>query len=380
MEVELRDAIRKLCDRFPDDYWRALDRERAYPAEFVDELTRAGYLACMIPEDYGGPGLGIREGAVILEEINRSGGNGAACHAQMYTMGTLLRHGSEEQKHRWLPGIASGEMRLQAFGVTEPDAGSDTTSISTFAEKRGDRYVITGKKIFISRIQYSDLMILLARTTRLEEVDKKTRGLSVFLVDLRDAADRMRVSPLDTMINHDTNAVFFDGLEVPRENLIGREGEGFAYILSGMNAERILLASESVGDALYFIDRATEYAKERVVFERPIGRNQGVQFPIARAYVHTRAAAALRDRAVELYGAGEQPCGAEANMCKLLASEAAWEAANAAMDTFGGYGMAEEYGVERKFREARLYLVAPVANNLILSYVGQHVLGMPRSF
>ncbi len=379
MEGELRRAIRKLCERYPDDYWQSLDRERAYPEEFVEELTEAGYLACMIPEEHGGPGLGIREGAVILEEINRSGGNGAACHAQMYTMGTLLRHGSGGQKRRWLPGIASGETRLQAFAVTEPDAGSDTTSISTFAEKCGDRYVVTGKKIFISRVQYSELMILLARTTRLEEVEKKTRGLSVFLVDLRDAGDRIRVSPLDTMINHDTNAVFFDGLEVPEENLIGKEGDGFAYILSGMNAERILLASESVGDALYFIDRATEYANERVVFERPIGQNQGVQFPIARAYVHTRAAAALRDRAVELYEADE-PCGAEANMCKLLASEAAWEAANAAMDTFGGYGMAEEYGVERKFREARLYLVAPVANNLILSYVGQHVLGMPRSF
>ncbi len=379
MEGELRRAIRKLCERYPDDYWQSLDRERAYPEEFVEELTEAGYLACMIPEEHGGPGLGIREGAVILEEINRSGGNAAACHAQMYTMGTLLRHGSGGQKRRWLPGIASGETRLQAFAVTEPDAGSDTTSISTFAEKRGNRYVVTGKKIFISRVQYSELMILLARTTRLEEVEKKTRGLSVFLVDLRDAGDRIRVSPLDTMINHDTNAVFFDGLEVPEENLIGKEGDGFAYILSGMNAERILLASESVGDALYFIDRATEYANERVVFERPIGQNQGVQFPIARAYVHTRAAAALRDRAVELYEADE-PCGAEANMCKLLASEAAWEAANAAMDTFGGYGMAEEYGVERKFREARLYLVAPVANNLILSYVGQHVLGMPRSF
>ena len=379
MEGELRRAIRKLCERYPDDYWQSLDRERAYPEEFVEELTEAGYLACMIPEEHGGPGLGIREGAVILEEINRSGGNAAACHAQMYTMGTLLRHGSGGQKRRWLPGIAAGETRLQAFAVTEPDAGSDTTSISTFAEKRGNRYVVTGKKIFISRVQYSELMILLARTTRLEEVEKKTRGLSVFLVDLRDAGDRIRVSPLDTMINHDTNAVFFDGLEVPEENLIGKEGDGFAYILSGMNAERILLASESVGDALYFIDRATEYANERVVFERPIGQNQGVQFPIARAYVHTRAAAALRDRAVELYEADE-PCGAEANMCKLLASEAAWEAANAAMDTFGGYGMAEEYGVERKFREARLYLVAPVANNLILSYVGQHVLGMPRSF
>jgi alkylation response protein AidB-like acyl-CoA dehydrogenase len=294
-------------------------------------------------------------------------------------MGTLLRHGSEEQKRRWLPGIASGETRLQAFAVTEPDAGSDTTKISTFAEKRGDRYVVSGKKTFISRVQHSELMVLLARTTRLEDVERKTHGLSVFLVDLREAGDRIRVSPLDTMINHETNEVFFDELEIPEDNLIGEEGKGFHHILSGMNAERILLASESVGDALYFTDRSTKYAGERVIFGRPIGQNQGVQFPIARAYIHAQAAAALRDRAVELYEA-EEPCGAEANMCKLLASEAAWEAANAAMDTFGGYGLAEEYGIERKFREARLYLIAPIANNLILSYVGQHVLGMPRSF
>lgn len=379
MEDELRDAIRKLCERYSNDYWQSLDRDRTYPEEFVQELTDAGYLACMIPDEFGGAGLGLGEAAVILEEINRSGGNGAACHAQMYTMGTLLRHGSEEQKRRWLPDIASGETRLQAFAVTEPDAGSDTTQISTFAEKKGDRYVVHGKKTFISRVQHSELMVLLARTTRLEDVEKRTHGLSVFLVDLRDAGDRIRVSPVDTMINHETNEVFFDGLEIPEENLIGEEGKGFQHILSGMNTERILLASESVGDALYFIDRSTEYAGERVVFARPIGQNQGVQFPIARAYVHTRAAAALRDRAVDLYEA-DQPCGAEANMCKLLASEAAWEAANAAMDTFGGYGLAEEYGIERKFREARLYLVAPIANNLILSYVGQHVLGMPRSF
>ena len=379
MEEELRDGIRKLCERYPDEYWQSLDRERAYPEKFVGELNDAGYLACMIPEEFGGPGLGIREAAVILEEINRSGGNGAACHAQMYTMGTLLRHGSEEQKRRWLPDIAAGKTRLQAFAVTEPDAGSDTTKISTFAEKRGDRYVVHGQKSFISRVQHSDLMILLARTTRLGDVEKKTHGLSVFLVDLRDAGDQIRVSPLDTMINHETNEVFFDGLEVPEENLIGEEGKGFYHILSGMNAERILLASESVGDALHFVDRSTKYARERVVFARPIGQNQGVQFPIARAYIHAQAAAALRDRAVELYEA-EEPCGAEANMCKLLASEAAWEAANAAMDTFGGYGLAEEYGIERKFREARLYLIAPIANNLILSYVGEHVLGMPRSF
>ncbi len=379
MERELREAIRSLCEGYPDEYWQERDRERAYPEDFVRELTEAGYLACLIPEEYGGAGLGIREACVILEEINRSGGNAAACHAQMYTMGTILRHGSEEQKERWLPPIAAGELRLQAFGVTEPDAGSDTTRITTFAERRGDRYVVNGKKIFISRVQHSDLMVLLARTTRLEDVEKKTRGLSVFLVDLRDAGDALRVRPVDTMINHETNELFFDDLEVPAENLIGEEGRGFRYILGGMNAERILLASESVGDALYFVDRASEYAGERIVFDRPIGKNQGVQFPIARAYVQTRGAAALRDRAAELFDADE-PCGPEANMCKYLASEAAWEAANVAMDTFGGYGFAEEYGIERKFREARLYKVAPVSNNLVLSFVGQHVLDMPRSF
>ena len=379
MEAELREAVRSLCRRYPDEYWQRLDRERAYPAEFVQELTAAGYLGCLIPEEYGGSGLGMREAGAILEEINRSGASGAACHAQMYTMGTLLRHGSSEQKERWLPGLASGEVRLQAFAVTEPDAGSDTTRITTFAEKRGDRYVVSGKKTFISRVQHSDLMILLARTTRLEDVEKKTQGLSVFLVDLREAGGSIDVRPLETMINHETNELFLDGLEVPEENLIGEEGQGFRQILSGMNAERILLASESVGDALYFVDRSTAYARERVVFSRPIGQNQGVQFPIARAYVRAQAAMALRDRAAALYDAGE-PCGAEANMCKLLASEAAWEAANTAMDTFGGYGLATEYGIERKFREARLYLVAPIANNLILGYVGQHVLGLPRSF
>jgi len=376
---ELRAQVRRLCQAYPDEYWRSLDRERAYPEAFVEELTRAGYLACLVPEEFGGPGLGMGEAAAILEEVNRSGANGAACHAQMYTMGTLLRHGSDEQKRCWLPGLASGALRLQAFAVTEPDAGSDTTRISTFAERRGDRYVVHGQKIFISRVQHSDLMILLARTTPRDEVERRTHGLSVFVVDLREAGDALRVRPVDTMINHETNEVFFDGLEVPVENRIGEEGEGFTYILSGMNAERILLASESVGDALFFIDRCTRYAGERVVFARPIGQNQGVQFPIARAYVRAMGAAALRDRAVALYDAGE-PCAAEANMCKLLASEAAWEAANVAMDTFGGYGLAEEYGIERKFREARLYLVAPVANNLVLAYVGQHVLGLPRSF
>ena len=379
VDSELREQVRRLCSRYPSEYWQKLDRARTYPEKFVQELTEAGYLACLIPEEYGGPGLGIREAAVILEEVHRSGGNGAACHAQMYTMGTLLRHGSAEQKARWLPGLASGTLRLQAFAVTEPDAGSDTTRISTFAERKGDRYVVNGQKIFISRVQHSDLMVLLARTTPRDEVEKKTQGLSVFIVDLREAGEAVRVRPVDTMINHETNEVFFDGLEVPAENRIGDEGEGFGYILSGMNAERILLASESIGDALFFIDRCTRYASERVVFDRPIGQNQGVQFPIARAYIRAQGAIAVRDRAVALYDAGE-PCGAEANMCKFLASEVAWEAANVAMDTFGGYGMTEEFGIERKFREARLYLVAPVANNLVLSFVGQHVLGLPRSF
>jgi acyl-CoA dehydrogenase len=376
---ELRSAVSALCARYPDTYWQELDSKRAYPEAFVDELTRAGYLAALIPSEYGGAGLSMAEACIILEEINRSGANSAACHAQMYTMGTLLRHGSDAQKREWLPGIAAGELRLQAFAVTEPTAGSDTSKISTFAERNGDRYIVRGQKIFISRVQHSDLMVLLARTTRAEQVTKRTDGLSVFLVDLRTAGDRIRVRPIDTMVNHETNEVFFDELEVPAANLIGEEGKGFRYILGGMNAERILLASESIGDALYFTDRASRYANERVVFGRPIGQNQGVQFPIARAYVNARAAAALRDTAAALYD-NDQPCGAEANMSKLAASEAAWEAANAAMNTFGGYGLANEYGLERKFREARLYLVAPVANNLVLSYVGEHVLGMPRSF
>ena len=324
-------------------------------------------------------GLGIREASVILEEINRSGANSAACHAQMYTMGTVLRHGSEEQKRRYLPEIASGELRLQAFAVTEPDAGSDTTRIRTFAERRGRRYVVTGQKVFISRVRQSDLMILLARTTPLAEVEKRTAGLSVFIVDLRDAGDAMRVKPIDTMINHESCEVFFDGLEVPAGNRIGEEGRGFRYIMSGMNAERILLASESVGDGLYFVDRASEYARSRRVFDRPIGANQGVQFPIADAYMDVRAAAAMRDEAARAFDAGETR-GDGPNMAKYLASRAAWKAANAAMDAYGGWGMAAEYGIERKFREARLYLIAPVANNLVLSHVATHVLGMPRSF
>ena len=376
---ELRAGVRSLCARFDNDYWRASDEARAYPHDFVDALTEAGYLACLIPEEYGGMGLGIREASVILEEINRSGANSAACHAQMYTMGTVLRHGSEEQKRRFLPGIASGELRLQAFAVTEPDAGSDTTRIRTFAERRGPKYVVTGQKVFISRVRQSDLMILLARTTPPGEVEKRTGGLSVFIVDLRDAGDALRVKPIDTMINHESCEVFFDGVEVPAANRIGEEGGGFRYIMSGMNAERILLASESVGDGLYFVDRASEYARSRRVFDRPIGANQGVQFPIADAYMDVRAAAAVRDQAARDFDAGETR-GDGPNMAKYLASRAAWKAANAAMDAFGGWGMAAEYGIERKFREARLYLIAPVANNLVLSHVATHVLGMPRSF
>ena len=379
MSEELRQGVRDVCRDFPEEYWQRTDAARQYPEEFVRALTEAGYLAALIPEEYGGAGLGIAEASTILEEINRSGANSAACHAQMYTMSILLRHGSDEQKQAYLPRIASGELRLQAFAVTEADAGSDTTRISTFAERKGDHYVVHGKKIFISRVQHSDLMILLARTTPIDQIEKKTRGLSVFLVDLREAGDRLEVRPIDTMINHETNELFFDGLEVPEENRIGEEGRGFSYILSGMNAERILLASESIGDALYFVDRTTRYTSERIVFGGPIGRNQGVQFPLVDAYIKTQAAAALRDRAAARFDSGDG-AGPEANMCKYAASEAAWSAANAAMDAFGGYGMSVEYGIERKFREARLYLVAPISNNLILSYVGEHVLGMPRSY
>jgi alkylation response protein AidB-like acyl-CoA dehydrogenase len=379
MTTGLREAVRGLCRKYPDEYWRGLDEARAYPEAFVRELTESGYLGCLIPEAYGGAGLGMADAAAVLEEINRSGGNAAACHAQMYTMGTLLRHGSEDQKRRYLPAIAQGELRLQAFAVTEPDAGSDTTRISTVAERRGDHYVVHGKKIFISRVQHSDLMILLARTSPRERAARKTDGLSVFLVDLRDAGERLRIRPVATMINHETNELFFDGLEVPAENRIGEEGRGFGYILSGMNAERILLASESIGDARFFLERASAYACQRIVFGRPIGQNQGVQFPLARAYIATQGATALRDRAASLYDGGTL-AGADANMCKYAASEAAWEAANAAMTTFGGYGMAVEFGIERKFREARLYLVAPVANDLVLAHVAEHVLGLPRSF
>ncbi len=376
---ELAAAVRDLCSRFGEEYWRKADEARAYPEAFVAALTEAGYLACLIPEEYGGAGLGLAEAGTILEEINRTGANAAACHAQMYTMGTLLRHGSREQKARFLPGIASGELRLQAFAVTEPDAGSDTARIRTFAERRGDRYVVNGQKVFISRVDHSDLMMLLARTTPEAKVAKRTDGLSVFMVDLRETGGSVRTRPVATMINHHTSEVFFDDLELPAENRIGEEGEGFRHILSGMNAERILLASESVGDGLYFVDRAAAYARERRVFGRAIGKNQGVQFPIADAYIDVCAAAAVRDRAARLYDGGGSP-GAEANMAKYLASRAAWKAANAAMDAFGGWGMASEYGIERKFREARLYMVAPVANNLVLGHIAQHVLKMPRSF
>jgi len=371
-------AVAELCKKYPDEYWRELDERREYPEAFVRELTRAGYLAALIPQEYGGAGLGVLEAGLILEEINRSGGNAAACHAQMYIMGTLLRHGSEEQKQRSLPKIASGELRLQAFGVTEPNSGSDTTKLQTTAVRKGDRYVINGQKIFISRVLQSDLMLLLARTTPLEQVTKKTEGLSVFLVDLRNAKG-LEVRPLRTMINHATNQLFFDNLEVPAENLNGTEGEGFRYILDGMNAERILIASESVGDGRWFIERAVRYANQRVVFDRPIGQNQGVQLPLANAHMAVEAADLMRLKAAALFDAG-QPCGAEANMAKYLASEAAWEAANACLNTHGGYGFAAEYDVERKFRECRLMMVAPVSNNLVLAHVAQHVLGLPRSY
>ncbi|MCM3691180.1 acyl-CoA dehydrogenase family protein [Neobacillus niacini] len=375
----IRKSVRSLCERFPEDYWRELDERDAYPTAFVQALTEEGWLSVLIPEEYGGAGLGMKEAGIILEEINRSGGNSGACHAQMYTMGAVLRHGNEEQKQRFLPKIASGELRLQAFGITEPTAGSDTTSIETFAEKKGDKYVVNGQKIWTSRAEHSDLMLLLARTTPRDQVKKKTDGLSLFLLDMKDQADRIDIRPIDAMINHATTEVFFDNAEIPVENLIGEEGKGFRYVLSGMNAERILIASESVGDGLYFVDRSVQYANERVVFNRQIGQNQGVQFPISKAYMDIQAAKLMRDNAAEMFDAGIN-CGAEANMAKYLASEATWRAANAAMDTYGGYGFAKEYNIERKFREARLFIVAPISNNLVVSFVGQHVLGLPRSY
>jgi acyl-CoA dehydrogenase len=377
---EYRESVRELCAEFDSRYWQEHDAEARYPEEFVKALGAAGWLAALIPTEYGGGGLGVTEASVILEEVNRSGANSGACHAQMYIMGTLLRHGSAEQKQRYLPKIASGELRLQSFAVTEPMAGTDTTRIRTFAARKGDHYVVNGQKVWISRVQHSDLMLLLARTTPLPDVTKKSEGLSVFLVDLHEAeANGMRLRPIRNMVNHETNEVFFEDFVVPAANLIGEEGKGFRYILDGMNAERILIAAECIGDGWWFLDKSRHYANERVVFDRPIGENQGVQFPIARAHAHVCAADLMRYEAARLYDASEA-CGAEANMAKLLAADASWEAANACLQTFGGFGFAAEYDVERKFRETRLYQVAPVSTNLILSYIAEHVLGMPRSF
>jgi acyl-CoA dehydrogenase len=377
---EYRRAVRDLCGRFDSQYWQEVEGRAEYPEAFVKALTEAGWLAALIPERYGGGGLSVTEASVILEEINRSGANSGACHAQMYIMGALLRHGSDEQKQHYLPAIASGRLRLQSFAVTEPTTGTDTTKTRTVAVRFGDRYIVNGQKVWISRIQHSDLMLLLARTTPLADVKKKTDGLSIFLVDLRDAERQgMTVRPIKNMVNHETNEVFFDNFEVPAGNLIGEEGKGFRYILDGMNAERILIAAECIGDGYWFIDKARRYANERIVFDRPIGKNQGVQFPIARAYANVRAADLMRYEAARLFDAG-QAAGAEANLAKLLAADASWEAANICLQTFGGFGFAVEYDVERKFRETRLYQVAPVSTNLILSYVGEHVLGMPRSF
>jgi acyl-CoA dehydrogenase len=377
---DLRDAIRALCYTFPPEYHRKIDQARGYPEDFVDALTKAGWLAAMIPEEFGGSGLGLTEASVIMEEINRSGGNSGACHGQMYNMGTLLRHGSDEQKAKYLPKIACGELRLQSMAVTEPTAGTDTTKIKTTAVKKGDRYVINGQKVWISRVQHSDLMILLARTTPLDQVQRKSLGMSIFIVDLRDAiGNGMEVKPIPNMVNHETNELFFDHLEIPAENLLGKEGMGFRYILDGLNAERSLIAAECIGDGYWFIDKVTEYVKERIVFGRPIGQNQGVQFPIAEAHIELEAANLMRYRACELFDAGK-PCGAEANMAKYLAAKASWEAANACIQFHGGFGFATEYDVERKFRETRLYQVAPISTNLILSYVAEHVLGLPRSF
>ena len=378
--ADLREGVRAVCNQFDSAYWQQIDEARGYPEAFVKALTDAGWLSALIPEEYGGSGLTLTEASIIMEEINRSGGNSGACHGQMYNMGTLLRHGSEAQKKKYLPKIATGELRLQSMGVTEPTAGTDTTKIKTVAVKKGDRYVVNGQKVWISRIQHSELMILLARTTPLAEVKKKSEGMSIFIVDLREAVKKgMTVKPIRNMVNHETNELFFDNLEIPAENLIGEEGKGFKYILDGLNAERILIAAECIGDGYWFVERATKYAKDRVVFDRPIGQNQGVQFPIARSYVNVEAANLMRYKAAALFDA-KQPCGAEANMAKLLAADASWEAANACLQTHGGFGFAAEYDVERKFRETRLYQVAPISTNLILSYVGEHILGMPRSF
>ena len=377
---DIRDAVRGLCAGFPDAYHRKIDSERGYPEQFVDALTQAGWLAAMIPQAYGGSGLGLAEASVIMEEINRSGGNAGACHGQMYNMGTLLRHGSAAQKALYLPRIASGEWRLQSMGVTEPSAGTDTTQIKTTAVRKGDRYLVNGQKVWISRVQHSDGMILLARTTPLAEVGRKTEGLSIFMVDLRQAEQSgMTVRPIPNMVNHETNELFFENLAIPQENLIGEEGQGFRYILDGLNAERALIAAECIGDGRWFIDRVCAYVKDRVVFGRPIGQNQGVQFPIAESHIEVEAADLMRWKACTLFDAG-QPCGAEANMAKYLAAKASWEAANACLQFHGGFGFANEYDVERKFRETRLYQVAPISTNLILAYVAEHLLGLPRSY
>lgn len=377
---ELREGVRAVCKRFDGDYWRKLDEIDGYPTEFVEAITQAGFLGALIPEQYGGSGLGILEASVILEEINRSGGNAGACHAQMYTMGTILRHGSPAQKEKYLPKIADGSLRLQAFGVTEPNTGTDTTNLKTFAKREGDHYIVNGQKVFISRAEHSDLMILLVRTTPKDQCDKKSDGLSVLIVDLNEAVGNgLEIRPIKTMMNHATTELFIDNLKVPVENLIGEEGKGFRYILDGMNAERILIAAECIGDGRWFIERATNYAKERVVFDRPIGQNQGIQFPIAQAHIHIEAADLMRIKAAELYDR-QQACGAEANMAKLLAADASWEAANVAMQTYGGFGFAAEYDIERKFKETRLYQVAPISTNLILSYVGEHILKLPKSY
>jgi acyl-CoA dehydrogenase len=377
---EIREAVSALCAQYDSAYWQKVDDARVYPEAFVDALTKAGWMAALIPEAYGGSGLGLAEASVVMEEINRAGGNSGACHGQMYNMNTLLRHGSEQQKREILPKIATGELRLQSMGVTEPTTGTDTTKIKTVAVRKGDKYVVNGQKVWISRIQHSELMILLARTTPLAEVKKKADGLSIFLVDLREAIGHgLEVRPIRNMVNHETNQLFLDNLEIPAENLIGEEGKGFRYILDGLNAERVLIAAECIGDAYWFVEKSSKYANERVVFDRPIGMNQGVQFPIAEAYIETEAANLMRWKACELYDA-HKPCGAEANMAKYLAAKASWEAANACLQTHGGFGFACEYDVERKFRETRLYQVAPISTNLILSFVAEHVLGMPRSF
>jgi acyl-CoA dehydrogenase len=378
--AEIRDGVRSLCAEFPDEYFRKIDAERGYPEAFVNALTKAGWLAALIPQEYGGSGLSLAEASVIMEEINHAGGNSGACHGQMYVMNVLVRHGSEQQKRDYLPQIAAGNVRLQSMGVTEPSTGTDTTQLKTMAVRKGDRYLINGQKVWISRVQHSDLMLLLARTTPIAEVKRKSEGISVFIVDLREALGRgLTLRPIPNMVNHETNELFFDNLEIPAENLVGTEGSGFKYILDGLNAERALIAAECIGDGYWFVDKATKYANERVVFDRAIGKNQGVQFPIARAYVNIEAASLMRFRACELFDA-QRPCGAEANMAKLLAADASWEAANVCLQTHGGYGFACEYDIERKFRETRLYQVAPISTNLILSYVAEHVLGLPRSF